>query len=154
MQDEFQTIREACLCWGRGRLVIAVGWVMAPVKHTDTACTPLCSKHALLFLFFFPFLIQPKGIFLSSVKEIPAMADASGKHPGAVCCFCLGWDFTALWTVPEHDGGVELGRDFRLSVAGTETCSGEKHACQVLEMLSRSEFLPSTLSLIVELRDG
>jgi hypothetical protein len=86
-------------------------------------------------------LIQPKGIFLSSVKEIPAMADASGKHPGAVCCFCLGWDFTALWTLLEHDikvGAAELGCDFRLSVAGTETCSGKENACPVLEMLSRS----------------
>lgn len=96
VQGGFQIIRKARLFWGRGRLVIAMGWAVTSVKHVDAASTPLCSKHPLLFLSLFLFLIQPKGIFLSSVKEIPAMADASGKYPGAVCCFCRGWDFTAL----------------------------------------------------------
>lgn len=55
------------------------------------------------------------------------MADASGKHLRAVCCFCLGWDFTALWTVLEHDikaGAAELGCDSGLSAAGTRPALG------------------------------
>lgn len=126
MQDGSQIIRKARLFRGKGRLVIAMGWARTPVKR-DAASTPLCLKHPLPFLFLFLFVIQPKGIFLSPVKEIPAMADASGKHPEAVCCFCLGWSFTALWTVLEDDikvGAAELGCDFRLSVAGRDWLCG------------------------------
>lgn len=88
----------------------------------------LCLKHPLFFVSL-SLSDTARGIFLCSTEEILAMAGASGKHPGAGCCFCLGWDFTASWTVLEHDikvGAAELSCDFRLPVAGTETCSGKE----------------------------